>query len=406
MSKTEICQQHKISSASTLWPAGGIALAASAAIAFIGHGTGAAWAGAAVTLVSVLGAALWAAYALKRQVAALSEAQARSAGLHAAAEAALEKSDGADSLGAQVPRLWSRHIETVRLQIEEAGTSLVERFGAINGKLSAANAAAALASSGMDGGGGMSERIRSADDRLGSMVKSLEDALRRRDRRLAQIQELATFADDLRHMAQEVGNIAAQTNLLALNAAIEAARAGEAGRGFSVVADEVRKLSNLSGETGKRMREKVEVIATAMASALQSADQDAREDQAVVSGGEATIRDVLNGFHGASDQLAEAARNLLQESQGVADEVTQILVNMQFQDRVNQILHHVSGDMGNLADLFERRSNERSQGRLPAPVDAAQWLEEMERGYTTLEQIQNHHGGQGSGPESSCVTFF
>jgi methyl-accepting chemotaxis protein len=406
MSKHQTIAQGSKSLLRRFGTAAVIALAASSAIAVIGGGTAPAVASAGLALVAAASAALSTNRASGRELAEIEQARHDEATALANAKSGLAAHDGAEDLGAQLVRVWSRHIETVRLQIAQAGTSLAERFGGINGKLAAANAAAALASSGMDGNGSMSERIRSADHRLGSMVKRLEDALRRRDRRLAQIHELATFADDLRHMAQEVGNIASQTNLLALNAAIEAARAGEAGRGFSVVADEVRKLSNLSGETGKRMREKVEVIAAAMASALQNTGQDAKEDLAVVSEGQATIKDVLDGFHGAADELAEAARNLLQESKGVEDEVAEVLVNMQFEDRVNQILNQVHEDMGQLAGLFEHRLIERANGHLPEPVDAKRWLAKIEAKYTTHEQIENHRGGQGSGPLTSGVTFF
>jgi len=52
--------------------------------------------------------------------------------------------------------------------------------------------------------------------------------------------------EEVKVMADSIGNIASQTNLLALNAAIEAARVGEAGKGFAVVADEVRNLAEQS----------------------------------------------------------------------------------------------------------------------------------------------------------------
>ncbi|MDS0525794.1 methyl-accepting chemotaxis protein [Clostridium sp. SHJSY1] len=61
--------------------------------------------------------------------------------------------------------------------------------------------------------------------------------------------EEGKVVDEIKVMAEAIGNIAEQTNLLALNAAIEAARAGEQGKGFAVVAEEVRTLAEQSGET-------------------------------------------------------------------------------------------------------------------------------------------------------------
>jgi methyl-accepting chemotaxis protein len=313
-----------------------------------------------------------------------------------------------EELKARILPLWSRHIETARLQTEDAGNALAVRFSGINDKLSAAEAASAQAAGGVggDGSGGLSGLARTAEQELVGIIASLQAALESKNKMLEQMGELSQFAGDLKRMAHDVGEIASQTNLLALNAAIEAARAGEAGRGFSVVADEVRKLSNLSGDTGKRISEKTEVIAAAIAATLRLAGEYAQQDDAVVKQGEVTIQNVVARFQAAAQSLSEAADILQHESRGVRDEVTEVLVNLQFQDRVNQILGHVESDMERFRTLLESRRTTLAGGVVPEAVDVGSWLAEMERTYTTMEQHNNHGGTQSGLPEESDVTFF
>ncbi|MBP1124458.1 methyl-accepting chemotaxis protein [Pseudomonas sp. PvP025] len=47
----------------------------------------------------------------------------------------------------------------------------------------------------------------------------------------------------------------------------------------------------------------------------------------------------------ATEPMAESADLLNQESYGIRDEMTEVLVNLQFQDRVSQILSHVRDNM-------------------------------------------------------------
>jgi methyl-accepting chemotaxis protein len=364
----------------------------------------------AVEVVAVIGVlagfGLWAGAYADRLVAQARASARLGAQCDAENEFRVALAQG-DDLNAHIVPLWSRHIETARFQTEDAGNTLALRFAGINDKLAAAEAASAQAAGGMGSDkGGMVALIEDAERELSGIVVALEEALRSKDRVLDQIRDLAKFTGDLKRMAHDVAEIASQTNLLALNAAIEAARAGEAGRGFSVVADEVRKLSNLSGETGKRISENTEVIARAMDATLRLAGETAKHDDEVLNKGKDMIRDVLTRFNDATEKLGAAAHILQSESRGVRDEVTEVIVNLQFQDRVNQILGHVKDSMSRFEALLEERRAKLNAGVTPEPVAAEDWLAEMESSYTTLEQHHNHTGKQSVRPETSGITFF
>lgn len=365
------------------WPIlrSAVALALATVIALIGETALSAQVGAALAAATVVAFGSWAEYLAGRRGVELAE-QAAEATVQHTRSRLLSAQGASEELSARVASLWGSHVNTAKVQIEQAGSTLSARFWGINDQLSAANAAASATAGHVHGAEGVSALIEETGVRFGSVLQSLWQALHSRDQLLDQMRGVNGSADDLKRMAEEVAKIASQVDLLARNMAIEAARACDAGREISVVADEARALSNLTAEIATRICDKVDTIATAMAATLELAGNHASADKEIIARGEQAIAEMRAGFHQAADGLSASDATLLRESQGVQEEVTEVLVAMQYHDRVTQILNHVRGDIERLCRFFEGRRAERSSGLLPDAVDAEQWLAQMERGYT------------------------
>jgi len=316
----------------------------------------------------------------------------------------LDSSLNMNDLCQQLLPIWGKQIGTGRSQTEEAIMALSTRFADLSQRLQIA-VDMSQAAGGSEGQGVVTLLNVSQND-LNQIIVSLKAALETTESMMRQIGTLSEFTGELKEMAAEVASIAAQTNLLALNAAIEAARAGEVGRGFAVVAGEVRKLSSLSAETGKRIGVKVESVNAAITGVLERAEQYARHEASVLEDSEKTIYRVLGEFAAAVEHLSQSTRTLQSENAGIKAEIEDVLVSLQFQDRVAQIFSHVEADLGKLrAHLLERHAL-AERGQAGAPIDIALWLDELARTYTMHEQRSNHSGARISSGQTSEITFF
>ena len=402
-------QGARISPAVSAWSLAGITFLAMAAVLATGRLEPLAIGLAVALAVIALLAGYWSHRRIARRLLALHESITGDCRIRL--EDLRRKSGiaGLDGLCSQVLPVWSGQIEMARSHMEQETIALTQRFADISQRLGAS--VAQLDS----GGGGQGESLiallQGAQWDLDAIVSGLKNALENKVALLDEITALSAHTEELRRMAKDVGDIANQTNLLALNAAIEAARAGEAGRGFAVVADEVRKLSTLSGETGKKIGATVDTVNTAIAHSLDISKDYAEQDKALADESSKVIGEVIAHFSQAATGLAESSEHLRSESVAIGQEIDNVLIALQFQDRVSQVLNHVNQDLGKLKQKIDDGQAQQRDGKDHQPIEAGRWLDELSQTYTMPEQHLIHGGGtrtktKAAESNSGDITFF
>ncbi|WP_324770440.1 methyl-accepting chemotaxis protein [Pokkaliibacter plantistimulans] len=325
--------------------------------------------------------------------------EAHQQGEHAgSSRASSELVKGLPELCTSIAPIWAKNIEVARSHTQSSIESISDRFCQMAGRLNAA-----VNSGGQSDSHSLVNLLSHSESELEDILGQLRQALSSKESLLAEVEKLSSYTGQLRTMAKEVGDVAKQTNLLALNAAIEAARAGEAGRGFAVVADEVRKLSTMSETTGQRIGETIETVSSAIERTLAVSNEHAAKDSRTLENASQVIHQVINEFSEGANRLVEHSNALQAENSVLGEEIADVVIALQFQDRVSQILTHVRQDIEKLKDHLSEKN--------AIQVDARSWMEELSHTYTTPEQHEIHHGGRSgkSSKKSNAsddITFF
>jgi len=313
--------------------------------------------------------------------------------------------DELQAFGNDLAPVWAGQIESSRHQMEEAVTSLTVRFAEIAARL---DHALGLSTGGAGGESAADVSARS-QQQLDSVLQLLRTSMRTKAEMMAKVQGLQGFVNELHGMVEAIAQVTQQTNLLAINATIEAAHAGSLGRGFATVAQEVRALSKQSGETGVRIAEKIDSIGAAIVATCSAAEESTRREQEAVAASEATIHDVLSDFRSLAESLAGAAELLRQESQGIKGDVDQALVQLQFQDRISQVMSHVSANIERMPEVIRDYGEQcRGSGTLE-PLSAAVLLAELEKTYAMADERAVHRGAKAAPARADAggdITFF
>ena len=309
---------------------------------------------------------------------------------------------GLDRLCQKVLPIWSKQIGMAREQTEESVANLAQRFDGLSQRLDAA-----VIASQSSVGGGVVELLENSQLELGGITQALGTSLEEKSKLFSAIDELSSFTEQLSKMASEVSTIAHQTNLLALNAAIQSARAGEAGLGFSVVADEIHKLAHSAGIVGKRITATINSVNFSIEDTLEISRKFATQDKQTLDDAERIITSVLEKFTKAAVDLSDSAEQLRTENTAINNEISDVFVDLQFQDRVSQILTLVCDDLNKLEQHLNELNNEEGLAEFPIPLNVEQWLEALTKTYTMKEQLEAHESTETNiDTNQTNITFF
>ncbi len=288
--------------------------------------------------------------------------------------------------------VWARHVQSVKEQTDTAVAQLLTSFSSLLQQFESAGFTGRKAQEN-DSKQVTISLLTLCERELGPVINCLENVVGSKVELLDHVRTLSVATGELKDLSDEVRKIAAQTNLLAINASIEAARAGQAGRGFAVIAEEVRQLSQLSANIGARITQRMSEISETMALTLNAAAKAADHDRDAITSSGNVVEDVL----GHVRELARSADDMRAHGNNIRSDVENLLIALQFQDRIRQILEVVETDIARLEHGLG------VDGTLPS---LEQWLAELESRYTMDDERQSHGGAGNAGASSDDVTFF
>ncbi|MEC9249658.1 MAG: methyl-accepting chemotaxis protein [Pseudomonadota bacterium] len=157
------------------------------------------------------------------------------------------------------------------------------------------------------------------------------------------LDEILEEIDELQSCITEIEAINRQTRLLSLNAQIEAGRAGDAGAGFQVVSTEMHSLSRRIDALSEKMRGSTAIVTRSIKDVISSIRTEYEElseigamDLTQQIGAKEHLEILLNALVERNDEIQDVLGQSTDASRRIADEIREVVMAMQFQDRMKQ----------------------------------------------------------------------
>ncbi|MCA9460590.1 MAG: hypothetical protein KC563_08575 [Nitrospira sp.] len=245
-----------------------------------------------------------------------------------------------------------RQIQEVVNIVEEAVIVLMGQFQEItDAAIQEAHATATQlqSSAGTVGDEGNDDSLLSETNRIiGAFAQSVVESSQLGMDVAMVVEEVEDSTKRITPLLEEIEFIADQTRLLALNAAIEAARAKEHGRGFAVVADEVAKLANRSRVAAANIQQVVTDVNGSTEKAIVALQGFASIDLTGALKTRDRVTDITKIMESKNSRLHDGVLHATASAQKHANQVTDIVMSMQFQDISRQRLEKVIRELDSL----------------------------------------------------------
>ena len=302
---------------------------------------------------------------------------------------------GAEVMVAQVVPVWGKQLDISRDAASHGLDKLLETFANLSGTLGNLAQQLDQGRPTLDAGAidGVLADGSPGHAALAALMAPSQRAFAQRDAAVAELGHCANAVIELRQLGRQAREIGKHTRLVAFNASIEANRgSGQGGAqgsksdsGSQAVANETRMLAGRMAEVGEQVDRLVARLEKSLTPARLHAeinDTPADELQLELA---LRARESLNALMAGLGGAMHSSHEVRAAASALQAQLEETFVLFQFGDRISQMLSIISNDMQNFG---------RWVGANPYATqsDAADWLANLERGYTTDEQRAQHHG--------------
>lgn len=315
---------------------------------------------------------------------------------------------GLDNLNREVLPVWNRQIDSARQQSEIAVKDMARQFGGISRRLNeAVQASASYANEGASNTDNQDDAATGmiSHDDLEEMLETLREAIDVKSVLLDKINQLKEQTFVMKEVVSSVKAVSRKTEVLAINAAIESRRAGVHGKSFGIVAQEVRKLSEQSEKMVDDVGHHIQMLEQKMDEVISQTNmKDSDQDESAEHANK--TMSLYERFRMLALSLSKSSEVLLVESSNIKNEINEILVALQYQDKTSQILIHVTDNIQSLHELLEQSLEANTYSRL----DVEAWMAALYSSYTMAEEMRAHKNEQQNFEEpeddGSSLEFF
>ena len=279
-----------------------------------------------------------------------------------------------DVMGTQLKQTASQ-IETAVVDVCTRFQSMMER--ARSGVTSASELLAGDASS--TAGESIGSLIEQAQQTIEALLGHTQHSAKVSQSAIERINRVRTATDDITKSLAQLDDITIGNRLLAVNARIQAVYAGDRAAGFGGVANEIAVQARRSAEIVDLIRSVSGDLRSIAQSALTDLQIMAADDQKALEKSKLEVDRVLEDFRRMNAHTRQFIEKMTQENASVADEISSAVRSLQFQDRINQRMAHVVGELEAMRSVFAKHTQE-------VKVDTTAVIDRLSSLYTMHEE--------------------